>query len=52
MQLFLDTNILIKYPKILSLKIPETDIFTTTDVLSEVGYRAENSVSGTLFDKH
>ena len=43
--IILDTNIIIKYPRILSLKIPNTDIFITSEILLEVQNRAQNSIS-------
>ena len=44
--LILDSSIIIKYPRIVSIKIPDTDIFTTPEILDEIGYSSDNSKSG------
>jgi hypothetical protein len=46
--IILDTNIIIRYPRILSTKIQDTFFFTTFEIISEIGLRADNSRDGSF----
>ncbi len=50
-KILLDSNIIIKYPKLLALKIPDTEFVTTIDVLSELNER-RNSPKSALNDRN